>query len=364
MRAIICAGGTGGHIYPALAILNKIKEMEPNSEFLYIGTTDRMESKLIPSMNIPFVGVEMKGIDRHNIFNNINTIKCFNRSIKKCKEVIKSFNPDVVLGVGGYITAPVIYAAHKLHYKTFIHEQNSIPGMSNKFLSHYADIIGVSMPGSMKYFNKNKCFYTGNPRSEEVVKYSKANKKDYDLSNNKKLVVIVMGSLGSTTMTAKLKDIIKSFDGKNYEVLLVTGKGYFDEFKSVTTPSNVKLVPYLENMLGVLKVTDLIVSRAGASTVAEITALGLPSILVPSPYVTHNHQYINAKELEDDGATCIISESDFSSDTLIPKIDELLNDDKKYQTMHESALKFGINDSATKIYKLLKKLQEGKDERV
>lgn len=354
MRAIICAGGTGGHIYPALAILNKIKEMEPNSEFLYIGTTDRMEATIIPQKNIPFVGIEMKGLDRKHIFKNIKILQGFYQAIQIAKTEIKKFDPDVVLGIGGYITAPVIYAAAKLGYKTFIHEQNSIPGLSNRFLSHYATKIGVSLPGSISYFPKKKTIYTGNPRSEEVIKTKPVDKKEYHLSPNKKLVVIVMGSLGSTSMSEKIMDLIPAFQNCSYEVLLVTGKNYYERYQNIKVPKNVKIVPYLENMLGVLQVTDLIVSRAGASTVAEITALGLPSILVPSPYVTHNHQYKNAKELEAVGATKVITEDDFSKDTLLPAIDNILKDEKTYQKMHDASQKLGVQDSATKIYRILK----------
>lgn len=361
MKVILCAGGTGGHIYPCLAIMNKIKEMEPDSEFLYIGTTDRMESTLIPSMNIPFKGIEMKGLDRHKLFNNGYVIKCFLNAIKESKRIIKEFNPDIVLGVGGYITAPVVYASHKLGYKTFIHEQNSIPGMSNKFLSRYADIIGVSLPGSIKYFPKGKTYYTGNPRSEEVVGTKPMDKKEYGLSKDKKLVVIVMGSLGSTTMNNKLHELVPEFKDKEYEILLVTGKNYFDGYKDIKTPSNVKIVPYLDKMLSVMKDTDLMVSRAGASTVAEITALGLPSIIVPSPYVTHNHQLKNAKELEGLGACKVLEEKDFSKDTLLPMIDEILDNKELYKSMHESSLKLGIPDSATKIYNLIKKAVDEDD---
>lgn len=358
MKVILCAGGTGGHIYPCLAIMNKIKEKEPNSEFLYIGTTDRMEATLIPSMNIPFKGIPMKGLDRHNIFNNIKIIKGFLDAIKESKKIIKEFDPDIVLGVGGYITAPVIYASHKLGYKTFIHEQNSIPGLSNKFLSRYADIIGVSLPGSINYFPKKKTYYTGNPRSEEVIGTKPMDKKEYNLSNDKKLVLIVMGSLGSTTMNNKLHELVSHFKGKEYEVLLVTGKNYYDDYKKIKVPSNVKVVPYLDKMLSVMKDTDLIVSRAGASTVAEITALGLPSIIVPSPYVTHNHQLKNALELESSGACKVLEEKDFSKDTLLPMIDEILNNKELYKSMHESSLKLGIPDSATRIYKLIKEVVE------
>lgn len=358
MRVIVSAGGTGGHIYPALAIINKIKQMEPDSTFLYIGTTDRMEHNIIPNMNIPYLGIEISGINRKNIFKNIKVYKNYKKALAILKKEIKKFNPDVVLGVGGYVTAPVIYTAKKLGYKTFIHEQNSIPGVSNKFLSHYADKIGVSIPESIKYFPKDKAFISGNPRSEEVINSPVINKTELGLTPSKKLVMIVMGSLGSTTMSEKMKDTISSFKNKEYEVLFITGKNYYDSYKK-TKISNVKIVPYLDNMPSVLKKTDLIVSRAGASTIAEITALGIPSILIPSPYVTHNHQLKNAMALEKEGASLIIEEKDFTKDRLINDIELILNDYDKYSKMRENAKKLGVVDSATRIYDTLRKLIDG-----
>lgn len=360
MKVIISAGGSGGHIYPALGIINKIVEMNKDAKILYIGTTNRMESTLIPELGIDYVGVDMQGFSKKNLFNNVKTIKMFLVAIKKCKSIIKSFNPDVVIGVGGYITAPVIYSAKKLGYKTIIHEQNSIPGKSNRFLSKYADKIMVSMKESMKYFDKKKTIFTGNPRSEEIIKVKAVNKLDMGLSLSKKLIIIVMGSQGSFTINNTLKETLPLFKEKSYEVLLITGKKYYDSYKNVIVPSNVKIVPFLENMLNVLKKTDLIVTRAGASTVAEITSIGIPSILVPSPYVANNHQYYNAKELFDEGAAEIILEKDFSTMVLIDAIDRILVDEKKYASMHEAALKFAIPNSGKLIYDVIKEVVRDK----
>lgn len=359
MKVIVSAGGTGGHIYPALTIINKILEKEPNSEILYIGTTDRMESTIIPKHNIPYFGIEISGLNRKNPLKNFKVLRNYTNSIKILKKEIKKFNPDVVLGIGGYVTAPVIYAAKKLGYKTFIHEQNSIPGVSNKFLSHYADKIGVSLPESIKYFPKNKTFYSGNPRSEEVLKAKPINKKELNLTENKKLVLIVMGSLGSTTMNNKIKETLPLFNNKEYEVIFITGNNYHDIYKNEKVPTNVKIVSYLDNMASVLKKTDLIVSRAGASTLAEITALGLPSILIPSPYVTHNHQLKNAQSLEDKDAAIIIEEKDYDGKKLVNTIDSILNNKNKYETMKNNCKKLGVTDSATKIYNEIKKLVDG-----
>lgn len=356
MKAIVCAGGTGGHIYPALAIINKIKQKESLSEILYIGTTDRMEKDLIPKLGIPYVGIEMEGISRKNILKNILVFIKYQKAIQKAKKTIKEFNPDVVIGVGGYITAPVMIAAHKLKCKIVIHEQNSVPGVSNKLVSKYADRICVSLPNTVSYFDQSKTVYTGNPRSEEIISIQAANKKDFGLIENKKLVIIVMGSLGSTTMTKKIKEIIPAFNMKTYQVIVITGKSYYSSFQEMNLPKNVAVVPFLENFIHLLKKTDLIISRAGASTIAEITAIGLPSILVPSPYVTNNHQYLNAKELEDAGAAKLITEEDFSMNTVISAIDQILDDQRVYQQMKNSALKLGVKDSATRVYEEIKKV--------
>ena len=356
MRAIVVAGGTGGHIYPALAIINKIKENEPNSEFLYIGTTNRMEKDIVPKLGIPYVGLEVVGLNRKNIFKNIEVFKKYNKAVNDAKMEIKKFDPDVVIGVGGYITLPVLTAANKLGYKTVIHEQNSIPGLSNKMLARFANCVCVSLPNSLKLFKNKNVVYTGNPRSEEIIDVKKVSKKTLGLDSTKKFVIIVMGSLGSLTMTRKLKELIPGFKNKNYQVVVVTGKGYIDDYKDVKTPDNVRIVPFLDNFINVLKDTDLIVSRAGASTIAEITAIGLPAILVPSPYVTHNHQYMNAKELEDLGACSIVSEDEFGKDRLISEIDKLLNDSEAYSKMASASKKLGVSDSATKIYNEIRKI--------
>ena len=244
MRAIIVAGGTGGHIYPAIAIINKIKEKEKNSEFLYIGTSDRMEKDIIPKLGINFVGLEMSGLNRRNILKNIEVFKKYNKCIEDAKKEIKKFNPDIVIGVGGYITLPVLTAAKKLGYKTLIHEQNSIPGLSNKLLARNADCVCVSLPNSLKLFKNKNVVYTGNPRSEEIIDVKIAKKSTLGLDDKKKLVVIVMGSLGSLTMTEKLKELISEFENKKYQVVLVTGKGYIDDYKDIDVPNNFLIVPF------------------------------------------------------------------------------------------------------------------------
>lgn len=358
MKVIISAGGTGGHIYPALAIINKIKEKEPNSEFIYIGTHNRMEKDIIPKYNIPFETIQIYGLNKKNIFKNFKTLAYFIKAIKKCKKIISDFDPDVVIGVGGYVTGPVIYSAKKLGYKTFIHEQNSIPGKANEFLAKYADRIGISFASTEKYFPEYKTIYTGNPCGEEAIKKELIPKNKYNLKENKKLVLIVMGSLGSSKITDFLKKTLKQFDKKDYEVLFVTGNSSYDEIKRKNFPNNVKIVPYIENLSGFMKNANLIVSRAGASTMSEIMALELPSILIPSPYVPNNHQYKNAMDLVNLGGAEIIEEKELKGDVLINKIDDIIFNEEKIKSMKKCLKKEKVTDSASRIYKIIKELDD------
>ncbi len=356
MKYVVVAGGSGGHIYPALSIINKIKEEDESNDILYIGTSTKMEKDIVPAHNIKFIGLDVEGLDRKHLFKNITVLKKYSQAKKRAYKILKEFKPDIVIGVGGYITLPVLNMAYKLHIPIVIHEQNSIPGLSNKLLIKKVNKICISLPGSAKFFPKGKTVYTGNPRSEEAIKVDVLNKSAYGFDNNKKLVVFVMGSLGSLTMTSKMKEIIKGFSNKDYQVLIITGKNYYDSYSDVELPSNVKLIPYCDKLINLLKDSDLIVSRAGASTIAEITALGLPSIIVPSPYVTHNHQYKNAKELESVNACRIVTENNFNSDTIISNIDDIINNADLYESMHNASLKFCIEDSSTKIYNVIKEV--------
>lgn len=356
MKVVISAGGTGGHIYPALAIINKIKKEEPNSEFLYIGTHNRMEKDLIPSMNIPYEAIEITGFIRKLTIENFNTLKRFIKARKKCLQIIKDFNPDIVIGAGGYVTAPVIWAAKKLGHKTFIHEQNSVIGLSNKYLTRYVDKVGVSFESTIKEFPKEKVILTGNPCSEKAIATPVANKKDFDLTEDKKLVLIVMGSLGSGTINEKMSDYIYGFRNKNYEVLYVTGEAHYEKMKNKRLPDNVKVVPFIKDLPSIMKKTDLMISRAGASTMSEIMALNIPTIFIPSPYVTNNHQYKNAKDLYDKKAAWLIEEKDLNKITFIKTIDDILTNEAKYNKIKENLSKLGIKDSSTRIYNTLKEM--------
>lgn len=356
MKVIITAGGTGGHIYPALAIINKIKEKEPLSEFIYIGTHNRMEKDIIPTYGYKYIPIEIYGFSKTMIKRDLKNIGLIIKAYKKCLKIMKEFKPDVVIGVGGYVTFPVLLAANKLNIKTFIHEQNSIPGKSNKMLAKKVDLIGVSFEDTLKYFDNKKCKLTGNPCSESALDIKKVSKTKYGLDSKKKCVLIVQGSLGSSVINSKMKEYLSDVKDEDYEVLYITGKDHYEEYKKNKFSKNVKIEPYINNLSALMKDVDLIVTRAGASTTSEIMALGIPSIFIPSPYVANNHQYYNALSIKEANAGEMIEEHNLNKDILKEKINDILNNTQKYKEMKKNLSKMSINNSSTLIYNYLTEL--------
>lgn len=353
MKVIITAGGTGGHIYPALAILDKIKEMEPKSEFIYVGTTNRMEKDIVPKRGIKYVGIEIYGLSK-NILRDIKDLFLIIKNEKKMKDLMREFKPDVVIGTGGYVTYPVIKAAKYLGIKTFIHEQNSIPGKSNKALAKLADKVGVSFEESKRFFENYKAVFTGNPCSERALSIPKISKTQYGLKRDKKMVLMVQGSLGSSAVNEKMKDFLKSIDDEDYEVLYVTGKNSYQEFKKNKFSKNVFIEPYIENLSGLMKDADVIVSRAGASSISEIIALKKLAILIPSPYVANNHQYYNALSCAENRACIMIEEKDLNAEIIKKQIRTLLDDLELQINMSLNLSKMQKNNSSTIIYETIK----------
>lgn len=326
MKLIITAGGTGGHIYPALGVIEKLKE-DKNNEILYIGTKDRMESTLVPSLGIKYIGIEINGLSK-KITKNIKNVKNIISSYRQCKKIINDFKPDYCLGFGGYVTFPVLMAAHKSKIKTAIHEQNMIPGKTNKMLSKYANTTFISFEESKKEF-KNRVVLSGNPCGEKALNTKAHDKTKLGLDKNKKLILIVMGSLGSDVINEKLKTFLETYKSTDTEILFITGSNSYDKFKNIKVPSCVKIIPYYENLSGIMKSSNIIISRAGASTISEITALNIPSILIPSPYVANNHQYYNALDLKEKGVSIMLEQKDLTTETLKNKIEEIIKNERE-----------------------------------
>ena len=360
MNIIISAGGTGGHIYPAISIINKFKEKEKNVNVLYIGTHNRMEKDIIPALGIRYEAIEIYGFSKTQIVRDFKNIFLIGKAISKCKKLMKEFKPDVVIGVGGYVTMPVIVAAKSLGIKCVLHEQNSIPGKTNKMLAKNTDLVCTSYVNSNKYFkNAKKVVFTGNPCGENALTTKKINKKDLGLSNKKKLVLIVSGSLGSATINNFFVEYLSLIeDSEDYEILYITGNNYYDDVaKDKVYSKNVHLVKYIDNLSGLLGSVDLMISRAGAGTLSEILATETPSILIPSPYVANNHQYYNALEAKEKGVALLIEEKDLNANQLYVIVNELLQkDNKDYQKMKEKLAKLDMKNSGTIIYNEIKEI--------
>lgn len=340
MKVVVTAGGTGGHIYPALSIIENVLK---DAEVLYIGTNDRMEKEIVPKRGINYVSLDIKGLNRNNIFKNLEVLYKFIKSYFKSRKILKEFNPEMVIGCGGYVTLPVLKAAQSLKIKTFIHEQNSELGLSNKLISKKSKVM-LSLATSKMCDNY---YLVGNPRSEEVKEAKKANLKKYEF-DEKPVVLIVMGSLGSSTINEKLKEVLENLDDK-YNYILVTGKDYFEDFKN-KDQDNLKIVSYIDEMPSVLKAVDIVITRAGATMITEIIASGVVPVFVPSPYVSNNHQMKNALYLVKNEAGFIIKEEDFNTDLINKTLNEAL---EKSSSIKKNLEKLEIKDVYKNIEKVL-----------
>lgn len=369
MRVVLTGGGTGGHIYPAIAVARQCEIEDPDSKFLYIGGTKGLESTLVPQEQIPFQSIEITGFRRKLSAENIKTVIRFLKGVKASKRMLAEFKPDVVIGTGGYVCGPVVYAAAKLGIPSIIHEQNSIPGLTNKFLSRYVSTVAVSFEGSERSFPKAKrVIYTGNPRATTV---QSANKErgfaSLGIPMDSSVVLVVGGSRGAKAINDAMIEMAPQLEKlKHIHFVYVTGEHYFEKTREEirsrlgSMPNHLHVLPYVHNMPEVLAATSLIVNRAGASFLAEITSLGIPSILIPSPNVTNNHQEANARQLEKAGAAKVILEKDLSGKRLFQSIEDIMGDFQVQREMSGQSRKLGKPDSANLIVEEMRRLASGR----
>ncbi|MDN6625978.1 MAG: undecaprenyldiphospho-muramoylpentapeptide beta-N-acetylglucosaminyltransferase [Pisciglobus halotolerans] len=361
MKVLVSGGGTGGHIYPALALLKQIKKEEPAAEFLYVGTERGLESRIVPEAKIPFRSIKVEGFKRSLTMDNVKTIVLFLKAIKKSKTIVKEFEPDVVIGTGGYVCAPVVYAATKLKIPTIIHEQNSVAGITNKFLARYASKVAVCFEEAKQEFSKypEKIEFTGNPRAQEVSGISKTPVlNQFGLDPDMPTALIFGGSRGARAINETVANSLSMFKERNYQLLFVTGEVHYQQVKKDIKSVNkqIAIVPYITNMPEVFASVSLVVCRSGATTLAELTSLGLPSILIPSPYVTNDHQIRNAESLVNNGAAEMIKEEDLTAQSFLHKLDDLMTNTNKRSEMAQQAKKMGKPDAADQLIQVIKTL--------
>ena len=353
MRVIITCGGTGGHIYPALSLADALREKE-NAEILFVGTADHMEARIIPSYHYAFQTIKAKGF-RGSVFNKLEALFLMVKQTSDAKKIMKEFQPDIVVGFGGYVSASVIQAAHSLKIPTVLHEQNAFAGKANLYLEKYADRVVAVYPNVQNQFKK-KVDFLGNPRTYTALKKEKADiRPSLGLDTTKKLVLFVMGSQGSESVNLLMKDVLYALRDRAYEVLYVTGENHKDDFKECVFAPNIHVTAYIDQV-ALLPNVDLIVTRGGATTASEIAVFGVPSIIIPSPYVPNNHQEINAQALVEANASVLIREKECSTERLVNEIDKIMNDDKRRKEMAENAHALGYPNSAQDMIALMKEV--------
>lgn len=362
MRLMVSGGGTGGHIYPALALLEEVKKQEPDSEVLYVGSKRGMEMNIVPSAKVPFESISTRYFEKSLIsWYSVKTVGLFIKSLFEARKIIKKFKPDVIVGTGGYASGAVLFVAVLMKIPTAIHEQNMMAGFTNKFLGRFVNKIAISFENSGKEFPKDKVELVGNPRATQIVNQNQSdvNLEQFKLKNDKPTVLIFSGSLGAPKINNTVVDMMHSFSQRNYQIIFVTGKSSYQEIdeKIDHKIDNVAILPYL-NIASVLSKMSVVVCRAGATSISELTALGIPSILIPSPFAAHDHQTQNAMSLVNAGGAILIKESELTDNKLIDNLDKLMNDNTLRESMVERSKKVGNPDAAYKFYKLLKSIQK------
>lgn len=363
MRIVLTGGGTGGHIYPALAIGREALRREQGSELLYIGTKRGLESRIVPEQGVRFESIDITGIRRSLSLENLRTALRFVRGVRRAKSLLRAYKPDAVVGTGGYVCGPVVYAAAKLGIPTLLHEQNVVPGLTNKFLSRYADAVAVSFPESKPHFAKVKSVeYAGNPCATAILGGDpQRGCASLGLAPGTRFVLIMGGSRGAQALNRAAAAAATKLKGlPDVHLVIATGERYYEEMSGELArltdsalAQRVHVKPYISNMSDVLPAASLVVSRAGASSLAEITAVGVPAILIPSPNVTNNHQQPNAESLARAGGGEMILERELTGDRLYNAIAGIMGDESHRSRMAERARSLGMPQSAAIIYEQL-----------
>lgn len=369
MRVILSGGGTGGHIYPAVAIAKEIRKQYQDAEILFIGTERGLESSIVPKEGFNLFKIKVRGFERKLSFGNVAAVKESFASLIRVSKKIREFKPDIVIGTGGYVCGSVLLAAALMNIPTLIHEQNAFPGVTNKILARLVDIIAVNFPEAKKYFpQNNKAIVTGNPIRGDMLSINKEEGlREFGFTKELPVVFVVGGSRGAKRLNESVLLLAKqAAGGKSFQMLHMTGETQFEAIQKQWAEEGIPLdtpylrvVPYLHNMPYALAAADIIISRCGASTLSEITALGKPSILVPYPYATDNHQEYNARALEKNGAAVVILERDLNEKLLYNEVIDMLNKPNKAEQMKIKSRELGRTDAAYVIVKaaagLLKK---------
>ena len=371
-RVLLAGGGTAGHVNPALAIAEIIKEKYPDTEFCFAGNPDKIEARLVEKAGYRFEPVRIEGFQRHisaeNIKRNFKAVGYLMKSGKTCKRIIRDFEPDLVVGTGGYVSGPVVRAASKMGIKTAVHEQNAYAGVTNKILSKHADVVMVSVKEAKKYFPKaKKVVVTGLPVRKAFSRMSKDEARDkLGFDRDTVCVLSTGGSLGSLTVNTYVRKLLKYYQENNIKVNHIHSYGTYSDYKDYVQDlekEGVKIkddphriVESYVNMPVAMAACDLVITRCGAGALTEIEDMGRAAVMIPSPMVAENHQYHNGMVLQNAGAGVVIEEKDLTEELFINTVMGYINDPEKLKSSAENALKLHIPDTRERIMKALDEL--------
>jgi len=351
LRIIISGGGTGGHIFPAVSIANAIKAKHPNAKILFVGAEGRMEMQRVPAAGYEIKGLPIKGFDRAHKLKNFKVLFKLWKSLRMARQIIKDFKPQVAVGVGGYASGATLYECAKMGIPCLIQEQNSYAGVTNKLLSKRVAKICVAYEGMERFFPANKIIMTGNPVRQNVLKTNlsiEEARKSFGLDPNKKTILLVGGSLGARTINRSVIEHLNLIHDSEVQFIWQTGKYYYqkisDSMKGKELP-NLKVMDFISDMGAAYKAADLIISRAGASSISEFQIIGKPVILIPSPNVAEDHQTKNAMALVNKQAAIYVKDAE-APDTLLPLALKVIADDSKLKSLSENVKKMGLKNSA------------------
>lgn len=353
-RVIISGGGTGGHIFPALAIADAVKAVSPQAEILFVGANGRMEMEKVPAAGYRILGLDITGIRRSLSPSNLMfPIKLW-RSIQKAKKIVREFNPQIAVGTGGFASGPTLYAAASLGVPTLIQEQNSFPGMTNKWLAKKAARICVAYPGLEAFFPKEKIRITGNP-VRAVIEHNKLSREEgaalFSLDAKQKIVFIYGGSLGALNVNHGAKNAVEALEAQGIQVIWQTGNGYLEQalaFVNEKGLKNIRVMPFIERMDAAYACADLVVCRAGAISVSEICISKLAAVLVPLPTAAEDHQTKNAQALVNRDAAVLLSNAEAPA-KMGALIGELIGDEARLKKLRSGAAAMAVHRSAEMI---------------
>jgi undecaprenyldiphospho-muramoylpentapeptide beta-N-acetylglucosaminyltransferase len=370
MRFLISGGGTGGHIFPAVSIANALRQRQPDCEILFVGANGRMEMERVPEAGYNIVGLDIQGLERRKVLRNVRIIYNFLRSRRKARQIVRSFRPDVAIGVGGYVSAAAMSAAAALGVPVVLQEQNSFAGVTNRFLAKKASKICVAYDGMERFFDKGKIVKTGNPVRQNIIAPDIDRQAAYDyfrLERDKKTILVVGGSLGAKTINDSIARHIDKLLQTDCQIVWQTGKNYFAAIKAKISEQGIKFTTdsanpvyakrmfvsdFISQMDYAYNVADLVISRAGASSVSELCLLGKPAILVPSPNVAENHQYHNAMALVAKNAALLVEDAE-AVDNLLPQALQIVADDSRLRELSVNIRQLALPNSAQAIAEVI-----------